>query len=318
MDERFEQLLSIALKTKSSDIHFTIVDGEIEIALKSINGLKKVARDSRDFKLFNYLQYQSFLDVSNNKAQSGSFEYFYKGKYYDFRFSCMQSRNVKNGVLRILNFHDGLSLEQITFQQDVKKLLQAIVTRRSGLVLFSGLTGSGKTTTMYSLRKMIKGKTIYTLEDPIEVVCDNLVQFEINEKIGFGFEQGIRQILRHNPDVIMIGEIRDSISATMAIRAALTGCLVFSSIHSSSTITALRRLVELSGNSQDIIEILQYVFNQRLVKKYQDNSYVCVFDHLDNNQIVNYFKGERIETNMINLIKESERKKIIDKVDSYE
>ncbi|MGN1399597.1 MAG: ATPase, T2SS/T4P/T4SS family [Erysipelotrichaceae bacterium] len=318
MDERFEQLLSIALKTKSSDIHFTIIDDEIEIAIKTINGLKKVSSDSNDFKLFNYLQYQSFLDVSNTKAQSGSFSYFYRGKYYDFRFSTMQSRNVKNGVLRILNYHDGLSLEQLTFQNDIRQLFQTILTRRSGLILFSGLTGNGKTTTMYSLLKMIKGKTIYSLEDPIEVVCDNMVQFEINEKINLGFNEGIRQILRHNPDVIMIGEIRDSESAAMAIRAALTGCLVFSSIHSSSTTKALRRLQELSGNLADVVEVLEYVFNQRLLKKYQENSYCCIFDYLDNCQISNYFNGVKVADRMIERIKQAETERYIDKVDSYE
>ena len=127
---------------------------------------------------------------------------------------------------------------------------------------------------------MAKGKTIYSIEDPIEVVQDNIVQLEVNEKIGFGYDEGIKQILRHNPDIIMIGEIRDSNTACMCVRAALTGCLVVSSLHARNTSSAISRMVELGVKQSDLTECAVGIVNQRLVRLKNNKGYSCVYDIL--------------------------------------
>jgi len=294
MDECFEILLAKALRLKATDIHFQFLERKISIFIRGFNGINKCCFDFDEYKLFNYLQYKAHLDVTSQQPQSGSFSYFYKGYYYDFRLATVISNNLKDGVLRILNCHQGLKIEQLTFQKDIQETMLNLLNKKSGLVLFAGLTSQGKTTTMYSLLKMIKNKTIYSLEDPIEVVQDNIVQLQINETIKFGYDEGIKQILRHNPDILMIGEIRDEQTAKMAIRAALTGTLVLSSLHAKSKTSAIRRLLELSCSSDDLKEVLLALFTQRLVKLKSKKQYVCIYDYLSNEQLKDYLQGKEL------------------------
>ncbi|MDI9541094.1 MAG: ATPase, T2SS/T4P/T4SS family [Bacillota bacterium] len=318
MENRFEEILKEAVELKSTDIHFLINDDGISISIRTINGLTKLESFPDDIKLFNYLQYQSHLDITSIKPQSGSFSYFFEGVYYDFRFAVLITSKNKSGVLRILNCHNGLPLEQLTFEKEMHEVFIRCINQRSGLILFSGLTGSGKTTTMYSLLKLLENKTIYSLEDPIEVIQPNITQLEINERIGFDFSEGIRQILRHNPDVLMIGEIRDEKTAKSTVRAALTGCLVISSIHSQSTISALHRIIELGVKKEDLINSMSYVFNQCLFKRYKQNNYICIYDCLNNEKITSYLKGEEIKIKMPEKIKQAIQNKIIEGDIQYE
>lgn len=318
MENRFEQILKTAVEKRSTDIHFLINDEGISINVRTINGLIEIESFVDDIKLFNYLQYQAHLDITSLKPQSGSFSYYFEGIYYDFRFAVLVTNKNRSGVLRILNCHDGLPLEQLTFEKKIHELFIKCINQRSGLILFSGLTGSGKTTTMYSLLKLLKNKTIYSLEDPIEVYQTGITQLEINERIGFNFSEGIRQILRHNPDVLMIGEIRDEITAKSAVRAALTGTLVFSSIHSKSTISALHRILELGVKKEDLMDSISYVFNQRLFKRYQQNNYIGIYDYLNNDSIRDYLKGQEVSLKMVEKIKEAEERMIIEGNNQYE
>lgn len=286
MEQRFEEILGWALSLRATDIHFTIVDNRCTVKFRALDGLKEIESGSEDCKLFNYLQYQARLDISGlNIPQTGSFSYFYGQQFYDFRLAVIRTNRMQNAVLRILNHRQGLSLAELTSNPEVRETFLKWIKMRSGLILFSGLTGSGKTTTMYSLLKMVRSKTIYSLEDPIEVQQDNIIQLELNEKIGFGYDEGIKQILRHNPDIIMIGEIRDETAARMCIRAALTGCLVLSSLHSRSTTSAINRLLELGVNREDLKESLVGISNQRLVKQACRNSYICLYDLLDKQEL---------------------------------
>ena len=307
MEERFEELLELALQNKGTDIHFNIVDDEVSIAIRGIHGRFEVPAEREDIQLFNYLQYQAHLDITcMNKPQSGAFNHYYAGEFYDFRFAVLTTPRRRNGVLRILNCHNGLTLDELTYQSDVQDMFKQWVRMRSGLVIFTGLTGSGKTTTLYSLLQMAGNRTVYSLEDPIEVVQENVIQLEINERIGFSYDEGIKQILRHNPDIIMIGEVRDEKTAKMTIRAALTGCLVMTSLHARSTVSAINRLLELGVNRSDLAESVIGIVNQQLFKKYQEDNYTCIYDILDQQQLHDYLiNGKPLATEMDRLIRKA-------------
>ena len=313
MDERFEEILKKALRNRCTDIHFSQNEDGLTINMRTINGYAKIESCIQDIKLFNYLQYQARLDVTSKHPQSGSFCYFYKGVYYDFRLSLINSGNIKDGVLRILNCHKGLSLQQLTWQKDVHEKFLQFINLRSGLIIFSGLTGNGKTTTIYSLLQMMNNRSIYSLEDPIEVVQPNIVQLEINQKSGFGYDEGIKQIMRHNPDVMMIGEIRDETTAAMAVRAGLTGTLVFTSLHASSCSNAVNRMLDLKVNKNDLSACCVAMINQRLLRKADGKGYTCLYEIIENEQISQVCEGKFIQSNMAVIIKKAVENGVIDK-----
>ncbi len=273
----------------ATDIHFTVYEDGTDIRVRGINGLVQIASKPMDAQLFNYLQYQARLDITClNKPQSGSFSYYFRDRFLDFRFAVLVTRKMKNGVLRILNRNDERPLDRLTYDKGALATFRRWLNRRSGLVLYTGLTGSGKTTTLYALLNEAKGKTIFSLEDPIESVQDYMVQLEINEKIGFSYDEGIKQILRHNPDIMMIGEIRDEKTARMTVRAALTGCLVMTSLHARSTSSAVNRMLELGVQKNDLEDSLVGIVNQRLLKRKDANEFTCVYDILEGRKLEEY------------------------------
>ena len=291
MEQAFEKLLSRALRARVSDIHFVFEEEELTICMRSISGIIRLKSQPDDIRLFNYLMYRAHLDLTSPLPQSGCFSYYYRGSFYDFRMAVILDARNRDGVLRILNFHNGLKPEQLTCQPDILRRMDEMLRRRSGLVLFTGLTGSGKTTTMYSLLRSVKGRSIYSLEDPVEVHQKNIVQIEMNFNAGMNYESAIRQILRHNPDIIMIGEIRDENSARMAVRAALTGTLVLSSLHSRSAQSAIRRLTDLGVRADDLADILAGVFNQRLCRKADENGYIGIYEFISNSEVRQVLSG---------------------------
>ena len=299
MEKRFEEILRIALFHQATDIHFSIHEDSMDIKVRGINGLVQIDSKPSDEQLFNYLQYQARLDITClNKPQSGSFSYYFADRFLDFRFAVLVTHKIKNGVLRILNRHDERPLDKLTYDKEAIATFRRWLNRRSGLVLFTGLTGSGKTTTLYTLLNEARGKTIFSLEDPIEAVQDYMVQLEINEKIGFSYDEGIKQILRHNPDIMMIGEIRDEKTARMTVRAALTGCLVMTSLHARSTSSAINRMLELGVQKNDLLDSLAGIVNQRLIKRKDANEFTCVYDVLEGRELEEYMTnpGRRADT----------------------
>ena len=161
---------------------------------------------------------------------------------------------------------------------------------RNGLYVLSGPTGSGKTTTLYTILNEVSGKKIFTLEDPIEVLSEKYVQLAVNDRRHLSYADGIRQLMRHDPDIVMIGEIRDSIAAEMAVRCALTGHLVLTSIHSGSCVSAINRLIDLGVSEPQLSDILCGISNQRLYDT-ADNGKIGVYEIMDRKEVEYYFKN---------------------------
>lgn len=289
MEERLVALLRLALKYNATDIHFMMRYQEVNIEMR-IDGLcRKVKGRFEDYKLIRYLQYLANLDVGNILTpQTGQFEMEVDGNLLSLRFAVINKINYTNGVLRILNSKIRVNADSLSSLKRQNQYFKALLSRPCGLILFSGPTGSGKTTTLYSLLKSVSNKKIYSIEDPIEVYHDNLIQLSVNEAMGFGYAEGIKQILRHDPDIIMIGEIRDEKAAKMAVVAANTGHLVLSTIHTSKASSCISRLSELGVNEDHLYENLLCVSNQRMLINAKDHSKVVLYEIMDGQEIEYY------------------------------
>ena len=284
--------------------------------MRGISGFKSF-EDEQIEALFQYLKYCANLDLGNLAIpQSGTFQMNFQDKNYYFRFSCISSYQSQTGVLRILNNHPPISIHQCSTKKTQNAQFKRWCSLRSGLILFSGPTGSGKTTTLHALLEEIarqKKLKIITLEDPIEIMSSNYLQLQVNEKMNFTYEEGIKQLLRHDPDVIMIGEIRDSKCAEMVYRAALSGHLVFSTIHAKSATEAIKRLSELGLSTSNLKETLTAVVNQRLYPDIKRKERICIYEILDRQELQNYLEYGKTENHKTiqDEIREAIRKKII-------
>lgn len=291
MKERLAFWLSQALTEKVSDIHFKKeLNQPIQMEFRTSMGMVKVECDRVDERLFHYLMYLAHLDVSQAYLpQSGSFDFELDGKRINCRFAVIQSHHQQSAVLRILNPEFCFEIEELSLNPKAQDWMREMIQKKSGFVLFSGLTGSGKTTTMYSLLKKMKGKKIFSLEDPVEIYYDHMVQLQVGDAL-LSYEEGIKQLLRHDPDVILIGEIRDSYVAKMALRCALTGHLVFSSIHASSASLAISRMEELGVSSSQLQEVLLGVSCQQLCL-YQGHKQ-AIFEVMDQKELRYYEQNQ--------------------------
>lgn len=209
------------------------------------------------------------------KPQDGSFSVKVDGKKIDFRVSTFPAYFGEKIVMRILESEDTLrSLEEIGLDGDNLKVIKEAIKRPYGIILISGPTGSGKSTTLYSLMKGmdIEGKNILSLEDPVEMTITGVSQSQVRPEIGYTFASGLRTTLRQDPDVIMVGEIRDSETASLAIQAALTGHLVLSTIHTNDSVGVISRLIDMGVDPYLITPTLIVAVAQRLVRKICLNS----------------------------------------------
>jgi len=212
--------------------------------------------------------------AEKRKPQDGSFSFLFNiknlNKRYDIRAAYMPTIGGETMVLRILeNYLEDINLETLGFSNQSVAMLKEILTRKYGMILVSGPTGSGKSTTLKSLITILNDgrKKIITVEDPVESKIEGIVQIQVNQNIGVTFAEVLKATLRNDPDIIVISEIRDEVTAEIAVRAALTGHLVISTIHTNDAVSTLIRLVDMGIPKYLILDSLIGVIGQRLVGK---------------------------------------------------
>lgn len=293
MEQRLMELIALALENHATDIHFTLKQHKVMIELRINKQLFSVKPKSDDDRFYRYLMYRANLDLAlRSLPQTGHFNVLIKGQKIALRFACLNSQDISCGVLRLLNNHEKLMLADLCHDHHIISCFNQLCQLSTGLIIFSGPTSSGKTTTLYTILQHIKHKKIYTLEDPIEVYDEHYVQLQINEANNFNYAQGIKQLMRHDPDIIMIGEIRDDVAAKMAIRCALTGHLVFTTIHAANCLLAIERMLELGVLRLQLKDCLSYVFNQRLIQAY--DSYEGIYEVLTPKEVAYFFQYEQL------------------------
>lgn len=266
------EILERALEVKASDIHLEM-NQSFEIAYRQDDGLIKAWYfDKRlQHRILNRLKLLSGMDIGENMLpQDGRFTLQKHGDLIDVRSSVLGTRHGEKMVLRLLprklRFHE---LAQLGIQKSDEAVLKEIRTASHGLYIFSGPTNSGKTTLLYTLLEDLKKspKSIYSIEDPVESVVEGVQQIQLNVLRGLDFSKALRGILRMDPDVLMIGELRDSESAEIAVRAAMTGHLVLTTLHTYDAQSVVSRLADLGVSRELIANSLKMACNQRLELK---------------------------------------------------
>jgi general secretion pathway protein E len=228
------------------------------------------------------------LDISERRVpQDGRFKVLINGREVDFRVSIMPSIHGEDAVLRVLDKRalsdqlTSLSLDTLGFDEDIKRLIRRLSREPYGMFLVTGPTGSGKTTTLYAvLSEVNTGRDkIITIEDPVEYQLRDVLQIPVNEKKGLTFAVGLRSILRHDPDKIMVGEIRDAETAQIAIQSALTGHLVFTTVHANNTFDVISRFRHMGVAPHSFVSAINGILAQRLVRT--NCPHCTVEDHPD-------------------------------------
>jgi type II secretory ATPase GspE/PulE/Tfp pilus assembly ATPase PilB-like protein len=267
-----------ALERRASDIHIETRDSDVVVKYR-IDGALYRAADPIDIAhhqtIVQRIKVMSELDIAERRVpQDGRFRIMIRGRKIDFRVSIMPSIYGENVVIRILDkeqinesFRD-LNLDVVGFAPGDLKKFRKFIAEPYGMVLVTGPTGSGKTTSLYAALNEIKNEEdkIITIEDPVEYQLQGITQIPVNEKKGLTFARGLRSILRHDPDKIMVGEIRDSETAQIAIQSALTGHLVFTTVHANNVIDVIGRFLNMGVEPYNFVSSLNCVLAQRLVR----------------------------------------------------
>lgn len=271
-------LMLAAIQRRASDVHIETYARGIVIKYR-VDGVLYAATEWLDRKhhstLIARLKVMAELDIAEKRTpQDGRFKLRHAGRNIDCRLSVLPSVFGEDIVIRILDktaVNDGAGvprLDRLGIDGDLLKQIRRIVRAPYGMMLITGPTGSGKTTTLYAaLSELdVNAEKIITIEDPVEYQLDGIVQIPVNERKGLTFAKGLRSVLRHDPDKIMVGEIRDAETAKIAVQSALTGHLVFSTVHANSAIDAIWRFSHMGIDLYDFVSALKAVVAQRLVR----------------------------------------------------
>ena len=265
-------IISKAVREKASDIHIEPEENRLRIRYR-VDGVMReegAPPKSMQNELLSRIKIAANLDVSEKRLpQDGRFMVNVDNRTIDLRVSTLPTIHGEKIVIRILDRRNLLlSFNKLGFTERLEERWQNVITKPEGLILLSGPTSSGKTSTLYATLQGINSieKNIITVEDPVEYSLPLIIQVQINEKAGLSFPSTLRSILRQNPDIIMIGEIRDAETARMAIRSSLTGHMVFSTIHTNDAPSAITRLVDMGVENYLVASALKGVLAQRLVR----------------------------------------------------
>ena len=267
-----------ALQRRASDIHIETRDDSVVIKFR-IDGVLTQAMPpigkEHHSTVISRIKVMSELDISERRVpQDGRFRVKYNGRAIDFRVSIMPSIHGEDAVLRVLDKESmsekfrSLTLDVVGFDEDDLRKFRRYIKEPYGMVLVTGPTGSGKTTTLYAAVNEIKTDEdkIITIEDPVEYQLRGITQIPVNEKKGLTFARGLRSILRHDPDKIMVGEIRDTETAQIAIQSALTGHLVFTTVHANNVVDVIGRFLNMGVEPYNFVSALNCILAQRLVR----------------------------------------------------
>ncbi len=266
-------LLSDAVKRGASDIHFEPEEGFLRFRYRIDGVLKQIRSLHKSYwsAIAVRVKVMSGMDIAEVRApQDGRISLTFSGRQVDFRVSTLPTIHGENIVLRVLDRQKGIvSLEQLGIRDDAMESLRLMVARPEGIILVTGPTGSGKTTTLYSILNYLNTESvnIMTLEDPVEYPTNLIRQTSISETARLDFASGIRSLMRQDPDIILVGEIRDEDTASMALRAAMTGHQVFSTLHTNSAIGVIPRLLDIGVKAEILAGNLIGVIAQRLARK---------------------------------------------------
>jgi type IV pilus assembly protein PilB len=278
-----ETIIFTALERRASDVHIEARDSEVAVKYR-IDGvlqhaMQPIAKEWHS-TVISRIKVLSDLDIAERRVpQDGRFRVKYKGRYIDLRVSIMPASHGEDAVLRVLDKEtlsekfQSLSLDVVGFFPEETRRFRRYIREPYGMVLVTGPTGSGKTTTLYAAINEIKSDEdkIVTIEDPVEYQLKGITQIPVNEKKGLTFARGLRSILRHDPDKIMVGEIRDHETAQIAIQSALTGHLVFTTVHANNVTDVIGRFINMGVEPYNFVSALNCILAQRLVRVICDN-----------------------------------------------
>ena len=273
-----DTVIFTALERRASDIHIETRSTEVVVKYR-IDGVLQYAMQplAKEWHatILSRIKVMSELDIAERRVpQDGRFRVRYKGRFVDFRVSIMPSVHGEDAVLRVLDKETlsekfrNLNLDVVGFDGPDKVRFRRYIQEPYGMVLVTGPTGSGKTTTLYAAINEIKNDEdkIITIEDPVEYQVRGITQIPVNEKKGLTFARGLRSILRHDPDKIMVGEIRDQETAQIAINSALTGHLVFTTVHANNVTDVIGRFINMGVEPYNFVSALNCIMAQRLVR----------------------------------------------------
>ena len=278
-----DTVIFTALERRASDIHIETRQTEVVVKYR-IDGVLQYAMQplAKEWHatILSRIKVMSELDIAERRVpQDGRFRVRYKGRFVDFRVSIMPSVHGEDAVLRVLDKETlsekfrNLTLDVVGFDGPDKTRFRRYIQEPYGMVLVTGPTGSGKTTTLYAAINEIKNdeNKIITIEDPVEYQVRGITQIPVNEKKGLTFARGLRSILRHDPDKIMVGEIRDQETAQIAINSALTGHLVFTTVHANNCTDVIGRFINMGVEPYNFVSALNCILAQRLVRVICEN-----------------------------------------------
>ncbi len=273
----FDSLVLMAYQRGTSDVHIEPFNDEIRVRFRIDGVLNTITAMPTDFleTIINHIKVLAKLRIDTHySAQDGRFQVVYDETTINFRVSIMPTHYGEKAVLRLLSSEtQEWSLTELGYKEKDRNVIEKHITKTNGMILCCGPTGSGKTTTLYALLKELnkEGVNISTIEDPIEYGLPGILQTQVNTKTNISFAEGLKSLMRQDPDILMIGEIRDFETGNIAVNSSLTGHLVFSTLHANNASLAPLRLLQMDVDPYLIVNTVNLIIAQRLVRKICNN-----------------------------------------------